>query len=138
MILIDTNIFLELIYDQEKASDCEALLNVVSNGEEEAVASHFSIHAVEALIGGREGHLVDFLRDVENSRGLYIHETNLSDEIAACLLSRNTKLDFDDSLQYYLAKKIGASAIVSFDRHFDGLDVQRLEPAEVLAPERKD
>lgn len=138
MILIDTNIFLELIYDQEKASDCEALLNMVSNGEEEAAVSHFSIHAVEALIGGRDVRLVDFLRDVENSRGLSVHETNLSDEIAACLLSKNTKLDFYDSLQYYLAKKIGASAIVSFDRHFDGLDVIRLEPEEFLTQNRKD
>jgi len=42
------------------------------------------------------------------------------------------KRDFDDALQYYVAKKLGAKAIVSFDKHFDGLDVPRLEPKQVI------
>jgi predicted nucleic acid-binding protein len=36
----------------------------------------------------------------------------------------------DDSMQYYVAKKSGAEKIVSFDHHFDGLDIPRAEPKE--------
>ncbi len=35
-------------------------------------------------------------------------------------------------MQYYVAKKVGAEGIVSFDKHFDGLDLRRLEPNAVL------
>lgn len=78
MILIDTNVFLEVLLDQRKAADCKALLKKVSTGEKEAVVSHFSVHAVEALIGDGSG-LLDFLRNVENSLGLSVHDTDLSE-----------------------------------------------------------
>jgi predicted nucleic acid-binding protein len=133
LILLDTNIFLELLMDRDKAGDCEALLERVSTGEREAVVSHFSLHAVEAVIGEGDG-LLDFLRNVENSLGLSVHDTDVSDEIAISLLSKTLGRDFDDSLQYYLAKKLGVDCIVSFDRHFDGLDVKRSEPSEILPP----
>ena len=122
LILLDTNIFLELLMDRDKAGDCEALLERV-----------FSLHAVEAVIGEGDG-LLDFLRNVENSLGLSVHDTDVSDEIAISLLSKTLGRDFDDSLQYYLAKKLGVDCIVSFDRHFDGLDVKRSEPSEILPP----
>jgi len=49
------------------------------------------------------------------------------------MLMNEKKLDFDDCLQYYVAKKLGAEAIVSFDKHFNGLDIPRKEPEEVLS-----
>ena len=36
-----------------------------------------------------------------------------------------------DGLHYYVAKKLGAM-IVSYDKDFDGLDVKRLEPQDLL------
>ncbi|MDG6925564.1 MAG: type II toxin-antitoxin system VapC family toxin [Nitrososphaerota archaeon] len=132
LILIDTNVFLEVLLDQKKAGECKALLKKVSAGELEAVVSHFTVHAVEAQIGSGPG-LVEFLRTIENSLGLSVHDTDLSDEIAASLLARSLGRDFDDSLQYYLAKKLGVEAIVSFDHDFDGLDLKRAEPSEVIA-----
>ncbi len=44
------------------------------------------------------------------------------------LLAERIGRDFDDTLQHFVAKKLGAEAIVSFDRHFDGLDLARIEP----------
>ena len=135
-MLIDTNVFLEMMLNQEKAQDCKDLLKRVSSGEREAVVSHFSVHAVEAVLGGGPG-LVGFLRSLENSLGLSLHDTDLSDETAASLLSETLHRDFDDSLQYYLAKKLGVDCIVSFDRHFDGLDIPRAEPSELLRSEQR-
>ncbi len=131
MILIDANIFLEVLLDRKKAHECEALLNRVSKGEEQAVVSYFSIHGIESFMGSGRA-LTEFLQNLAASRGLSIQQADLSEEIAVSLLFVSIRRDFDDSLQYYLAKKTGSRCIVSFDAHFDGLDIQRVEPAELL------
>lgn len=131
MILIDTNIFLELLLGRSRADECEALLNAISEGKVEAIVTHFTIHAIEAIL--RKSELIEiFLRNLERSIGLYIYDTDISDELAASIISKQIKRDFDDSLQYYVAKKLGAKAIISFDKHFNGLDIPCLEPKEAL------
>lgn len=132
MILIDTNIFLELLMGQTRADDCERLLSAVSEGRIEAVVSRFSLHAIESVVKNPEV-LSAFLRNIENSAALYIYDTNTSDEFVVSLLMRELKRDFDDSLQYYISKKVGAKAIVSFDRHLDQLDIPRTEPDRALS-----
>lgn len=138
MILLDTNIFLELLLDQTKAAECENLLEQVSRGEGEAVVTHFTVHAVEASLPDKVS-LETFLRNLEHSVGLYVYDTNLSEEMAAALLSEKMGLDFDDALQYYVAKKLGVDAIASFDEHFDQLDLRRIEPHQFVSrPKQKD
>jgi predicted nucleic acid-binding protein len=48
-----------------------------------------------------------------HSAGLSIYDTNLSDEMAAALITQEIGLDFDDTLQDYVAKKLGS------DRHLE-------------------
>jgi predicted nucleic acid-binding protein len=131
MILIDASVFLELALDQEKANDCSSFLSAVARGDMEAVVTHFAVHGVEAIIG-KGTHLMEFLRNLENSHGLSIYETSISDEIAISMTTEKTGMDFDDAIQYFVAKRIGSEAIVSFDRHFDGLDIPRFEPGDVM------
>jgi len=38
----------------------------------------------------------------------------------------------DDAIQYSSAFSAEAEAIVSFDKHFDGLKVPRLEPVDII------
>jgi predicted nucleic acid-binding protein len=46
-------------------------------------------------------------------------------------------LDFDDALQSYVTKKLNLE-IISFDRHFDGIEgLIRLRPKDVLSGRRK-
>lgn len=132
MFLVDTNIFLELFLGQEKAEECEKLLQKISSGELEAVVSKFTIHAVEAILNDSTLTLA-FLRNIQGSLGLNVYETSFEDEMASSMLMGKMKMDFDDSLQYYVAKKLGVEAIVSYDKHFDSLDVARKEPAELLS-----
>jgi predicted nucleic acid-binding protein len=135
LILLDTNIFLELILGQRRAADCEALLNAISKGRIEAVVTHFSVHAVEAVLGSGEP-LLRFLRNIENSVALTVFETGVSDEMSAAMLTKGKSLDFDDALQYYVAKRLGAEAIVSYDKHFDKLDLPRTEPSQLIKKAR--
>jgi predicted nucleic acid-binding protein len=81
LILLDTNIFLELLLGQRRATECENLLELISKGQTEATVTHFTVHAVEAVLGG-EPSLAAFLSNLEHSVGLYIYETNLSEEMA--------------------------------------------------------
>ena len=79
------------------------------------------------------GNLIaDFLRNIENSLGLSVYETSISEETAISILMSKINRDFDDTLQYFVAKILGAESIVSFDNHFDGLDIQRKEPKDYL------
>jgi len=90
------------------------------------------MHAVEAILGGGDD-LTNFLRNIETSSGLHVYDTTTTEEMAVGMLASERRMDFDDSLQYYVAKKLGARPIVSFDRHFDGLDIPRLEPSRAVA-----
>lgn len=135
LILIDTNVFLELLLGREKAEDCEALLDAVSKGEIEAVVTHFTVHAVEATLGAGQA-LITFLRSLESSEGLYVYETGISEEISTAMLAPKIGLDFDDALQYYASKRLGVEAIVSFDKHLDDLDIPRTEPSGFIKQRR--
>jgi len=128
LILLDTNFFL---LEQKRAAECENLLDLVSKRQMEATVTHFAVHAVEAAIEDMKS-LATFLSNLERSVGLSIYDTSLPDEMAAALISRRVGLDFDDTLQYYVAKKLGVDAVVSFDEHFDKSDVRRVEPREIL------
>lgn len=131
MLLIDTNIFLELFLGQRRAKGCEKFLEKVSKGELEAVVTRFSIHAIEAILNDSESILA-FLRNILNSVGINVYETGTEDEIAASILMKKMKLDFDDALQYYVAKKLGVEAIISYDKHFEKVDIPRREPLDFL------
>ncbi|MEM4658734.1 MAG: hypothetical protein QXX77_09985 [Candidatus Methanosuratincola sp.] len=76
--------------------------------------------------------LASFLRNIENSAGLFVYETDTSEELVISISMKEIHRDFDDSLQYYVSKKVGAKVILSFDRHFDGLDIRRVDPEAAL------
>jgi predicted nucleic acid-binding protein len=135
-ITIDTSIFVEMILAQERADDCRLLFDFVAEGEIEAIVSHFAIHAIEVMFPP-EKQLSEFLEAIESSKGLKVYDTSLIDEKQVALLSKKTGLDFDDSIQLYVAKVTSSSTIVSFDRHFDNLDIPRSEPSQILRPNRK-
>lgn len=131
VLLIDTNIFLELFLGQRRAEDCERFLEKASTGELEATITKFTVHAIEATLNDPT-LILTFLRNLQNSIGLSVYETPLDDEMVASMLMDQIELDFDDSLQYYVAKKLGVKAIVSYDKHFDQVDIERKEPADFI------
>lgn len=131
MLLVDANVFIELFLGQGKADECERFLKKISSGELEAVVSKFTIHAIEVTLND-SALILSFLRNVQGSLGLNVYETGVEEEMAASMLMDKVKLDFDDAVQYYLAKKLGVEAIVSYDKHFDKADIERKEPSDFL------
>ena len=130
MLLVDANVFLELFLGRGRADECERFLWKVSSGKLESVVK-FTIYAIEGVLNDSE-LILAFLRNVQGSLGLDVYETSAEEEMAAAMLMDKIKLDFDDTVQYYLAKKLGVEAIVSYDRHFDAVDIKRKEPSDFL------
>ncbi len=48
-------------------------------------------------------------------------------------LQHKLNLDCDDAIQYYICKTYNFK-IVSFDKHFDSTDVERIEPKDIFTP----
>ena len=133
MYLIDTNIFLEIFLNQERASECQELLISIQDREVVYYVSSFTIHSIEVILERNElcGPLIDFLQDIHKNKRLKRFDTDTLQELEAIKLAKNLNLDFDDAIQYYICKTYNFK-IVSFDKHFDQTDIKRVEPRNLL------
>lgn len=98
------------------------------------MCSQFSVHSIEVNLSALKKFdlLKTFLENLLLETNLRIYQTNLGDEIKVLESIQKEKLDFDDALQYFVAKKNNCEAIISFDKHFDKTDLPRKEPSEFL------
>ena len=132
MYLIDTNIFLEILLDQQKADECQRLLSKVYEGKIFAYVSSFTLHSIEVIL--ERNKLIEaleaFLLDVHKARGLKRFETSTIEELLALKISKIHKIDFDDAIQFYICRTYSLD-IISFDKHFDGTGIKRLEPKDM-------
>jgi predicted nucleic acid-binding protein len=124
--------------DRKYKDDCQALLRMIDNGDIKAYVTTYSIHSIETIldkIGDLEA-LKIFLGSIGEMKGLSIYNTDLKDEIAV-IDEMDVGLDFDDALQSYVTKKLNLE-IISFDRHFDGIEgLTRLRPKDVISGDKK-
>jgi len=133
MLLIDTNIFLEVMLAQSKRKTCVEFLNAVKTGKEKAAVTDFSLYSIMIILDGR-GKLREldrFLRSLSAYRGLTLYATSLQDKVAAVGLAADGEFDVDDAVQYASARKLRAEAIVSLDRDFDNHEIPRRDPGEI-------
>ena len=132
---VDSNVFLELELDQERADECEAFLNKVRKGVLKAVITCFHIDSILIVMenyGKKPHELRTFISSLYGYKGLKVYYLSLPDRISAIEHMEKHGLDFDDALAYSIMKKLGINKIVSYDKHFDSLrDIVRLEPGNV-------
>jgi predicted nucleic acid-binding protein len=131
MILIDTNIFLEVLLARARKEASKVLLRSLRDGREKGIVTDFTIHSIIVIMDGlnRLKELKTFLSSLTAYKGLRIYHTSIADEIRAIELTDETSLDMDDAIQYASALSTNAEAIVSFDKHFNGLKIPRTEPS---------
>ncbi|MBI4403443.1 MAG: PIN domain-containing protein [Deltaproteobacteria bacterium] len=103
---------------QASASKALKSLELISETKRGWVTS-FSLHAIEAIIGStaKVNVLSDFLEFVSGHPFLDRYSTSTDEEKKICRICSELKLDFDDSLQYYVAKT-NHLTLVTFDKHF--------------------
>jgi len=130
-LLIDTNVFLEIILEQENAGQAKDLLQ--RTREHELFITDYSLHSIGLLLFRRKRHDVfkSFLRDLAIRAGMTVISISLDRMEAVIDVAQKFRLDFDDAYQYVAAEEQGL-ILVSFDADFDRTTRGRKTPAAIL------
>lgn len=125
MVLADTNIFLEILLDQEAAAQCKAFLSEQAG---QTILSDFSLHSIGVILlrQKRAELFQSFLADVLPNVSVTSLASYAYDRVIAA--HHDFLLDFDDAYQVAVAMSQGSS-IATMDRDFrrvTGLEVHFL------------
>jgi predicted nucleic acid-binding protein len=137
-MFIDTNIFLELEFQDLRWKECRDLLKKVETGEIRASTSDFVIYGSILEIESKErskaeSKICTFLRVLSSLRGLSILRPTTEEMADAGRSMKRRKLDYDDSYIVSSMKSNSIKTLISFDRHFDRQnEIKRLEPIQIL------
>ncbi|HTW90804.1 MAG TPA: PIN domain-containing protein [bacterium] len=132
MLLVDANVWLELLLDQEQAGQVRDFLRAVPL--DELAITDFALHSVGVVLARnkRDDLFVRFISDLLADTGVRYVSLDFADLMAVTETRERLPLDFDDAYQYVAAEKHGLT-MVSFDADFDRTERGRKTPAEVLA-----
>src|SRR5262249_2786742 len=116
-LLLDTNIFLEVIFNQRQALIVRVLLNSISH---ELFISDFSMHSVGVLVISRRGakRWRRFLEELILQGHVTVLALSNDSLLNVGDIAKRFGLDFDDAYQYVTAEENNLT-LVSFDRDFD-------------------
>jgi len=116
--LLDTNIFLEILLNQEKRTACETYLN---NNLGNLYFSDFSLHSIGVILLHRKKHSIfqQFVTDVLPKVQLLSLPQSQYFDLA--LYASSYGLDFDDAYQFAVAKSYEL-AIVTMDSDFQKVE----------------
>lgn len=130
-LLVDTNIFLEILLEQKRSEEAKDLLRKVD--QHDFFISDFALHSVGLLLLRQRKPEVfrQFLSDLISSAGIIQLGLSPSEMEEVIQAAASFRLDFDDAYQYAVAERYGL-AIVSFDGDFDRTAMGRIQPVGVL------
>ena len=132
MLLIDTNVWLELLLDQEKAKEVRNLFQQTDSSL--MAISEFSLYSIGIILIrlNKNDLFLDFLNDTIEESGLEVVRLGLSDLKEAVAATKKFNLDFDDAYQYVAGSKHDYM-LISFDTDFDHTDRGRKTPGESIS-----
>lgn len=131
-ILIDANIFLEVLLEQKKSRDCINFLKEVQEGKTKAFISNFTIDTI--ILSMTRCNLENkkikiFLKSLTNFKTLKIYPVGFRDRFLALDFMERYSLDYEDAITLQSAISSQCSKILTFDKHFDKIkEVKRIEP----------
>jgi len=130
-LFLDTNLFLEIISEQERAAEVKALLS--ETDQHEFFLSDFSLHSIGILLFRRKRHEAFrlFLKDMLLKAGMVMLYLDVRDMETVINEAQRLNLDFDDAYQYVTAQRHNL-IVVSFDGDFDRTQRGRQTPAQLL------
>jgi uncharacterized protein len=132
MYLMDTNTFLELLLNQERADEVEQLLRNISL--DLLNLSEFSLYSIGIILLRQRRYdvFIQFVSDLLINSRIGLLRLSADDMERISETAQRFNLDFDDAYQYVVAE-IYDLAIVSFDADFDRTERRRITPEEVLS-----
>jgi len=136
-VFIDTNIFLRIyVRDNEtKAKDCEEVIQAMQNGKIHAVTSEIviaefvwtslSFYKIQKLV------VVQMMKAILSLPNLYVQ--GVADMLVAIELYEKHSIKFIDAIIASCELiQLGNLPILSYDKDFDKIEMNRYEPAELL------
>jgi len=131
MYLLDSNIFLELLLDQEGADEVERLLRSVPR--ERLHISEFSLYSVGIVLFHHKlfDVFIRFVDDLIITGGVHLLKLSAGDASRLAEVAQRFGLDFDDAYQYVVAERYGLT-IISFDGDFDRTARGRKTPKDLI------
>lgn len=122
MFLIDTNIFLEILLQQDKSNICK---NFIVENIDNINISDFTLHSIGVILfkQNEEKLFLKFISDTLSKIPLISLPKNEYQNITN--ITKKYKLDFDDSYQYTVCKHFEWK-LVTMD-----LDFKKLNDAEI-------
>ncbi|GAB6072653.1 type II toxin-antitoxin system VapC family toxin [Venenivibrio stagnispumantis] len=128
--LIDTNIWLEILLEQEKSEEAFDFLSKVDSIY--LAMSDFSLHSIILILTKlKEFETANMFLDDITTSGVNILAIEPNDLYKVIDIIKNFNIDLDDAYQYYLSKKYNL-ILVSFDKDFDKTDIKRKTPKEII------
>ncbi|MEM2578500.1 MAG: type II toxin-antitoxin system VapC family toxin [Candidatus Bathyarchaeia archaeon] len=136
VVLIDSNVFLEVELAESHADACKQFLGKVRDGSIKSAITDFHIDSIVIVMenyGKSWKDIALFLASLLRYKGLIIHPVGLSARIKSTTLMRDYGLDYDDALAVQALKDLSTSVIISYDEDFDSVDwIKRYVPEEVI------
>src|SRR5437016_1935505 len=116
-LLVDTNIFLEILLEQARAIEAKELLDKIDLHD--FLISDFSLHSIGVLLLRRNktDTFRKFVADMIMGAGTTVARLEATDMQTLANHAASFKLDFGDAYQYALAEKHDLT-ILSFDKDF--------------------
>jgi predicted nucleic acid-binding protein len=136
LLFLDTNVFLRFLTNDNTrhADESRRLLERAEAGEFEFTTSHLTIAEIAWTLGSfyrlDRGEIAATLRDILGLRALRLEHRDAVRE--AVELYAVTNVDFIDAYNAAELRRRKLDRICSYDRDFDALGVERVEPADVV------
>jgi predicted nucleic acid-binding protein len=136
VMLLDSNVFLEVELAERHAEACKRLLSKVRDGAIKSAITDFHVDSIVVIMenyGKGWNDIALFLASLLRYKGLIVYSMSLSSRIKATSLIKNYGLDFDDALAIQALKDLSSDTIVSYDNDFDSVDwIKRRIPEDLL------
>jgi uncharacterized protein len=132
MYLVDTNIWLERLLEQDRSDEVRQFLDRVPT--EQLLITDFSFHSIGVIFHRlkRPANFLTFVQDVLLDGAVAVVALQPLHMQRVVEVMTTQHLDFDDAYQYVATEQYGAT-LVSFDTDFDGTQLGRMTPAQILA-----
>ncbi len=131
MFLLDTNIWLELLLNQERADEVRKLLE--AREAPDLAITEFSLYSIGLILTRlkKDGAFANFLAETVEGFGVVVIRLDIAGLNEVLAVRRKFQLDFDDAYQYAAAAQYGLT-LLSFDHDFDRTERGRKTPADVM------
>lgn len=134
MYLVDTNIWLELLLEQDRWQEVKSFFEKVN--PDDIHITEFAVYSIGIILSRYEKIDVfrDFITDLVHDSQVNIIRLQGEDYFKIIEAMEEYSLDFDDAYQYAAARKMNLE-IVSFDTDFDQTPEKKMLPGQVIQEE---